>query len=214
MTNSIDISNESGLPHANFYSHPTAVIDAGCDIGDGTKIWHFSHVMGEAKIGERCNLGQNVMIAAGVTIGKNVKIQNNVSVYTGVTLEDDVFCGPSVVFTNVINPRSHIVRRHEYKPTVVRRGASLGANATIVCGVTIGRYAFVAAGAVVTHDVPDYALVAGVPARPIGWICYCGIRLSPANGMAKCAECHRLYRVDQNCVEASGETVSTKSDAA
>jgi UDP-2-acetamido-3-amino-2,3-dideoxy-glucuronate N-acetyltransferase len=149
-----------------------------------------------------------------LTIGNNVKIQNNVSVYTGVTLEDDVFCGPSVVFTNVINPRSHIVRRHEYRPTLVMQGASLGANSTVVCGVTIGRYAFVAAGAVVTHDVPDYALVAGVPARQIGWICYCGIRLSPANGTARCDECHRLYRVELDCVEISGESVSTKSDAA
>ena len=214
MTNPIGISNESESCRANFYSHPTAVIDDGCEIGDGTKIWHFSHVMSDAKLGERCNLGQNVMIASGVTIGNNVKIQNNVSVYTGVTLEDDVFCGPSVVFTNVINPRSHIVRRHEYRPTLVMQGASLGANSTVVCGVTIGRYAFVAAGAVVTHDVPDYALVAGVPARQIGWICYCGIRLSPANGTARCDECHRLYRVELDCVEISGESVSTKSDAA
>src|SRR6185436_12147920 len=147
-----------------YFADPTAVIDAGCDIGEGTKIWHFSHIMSGSRLGRNCNLGQNVLVAAGVKIGNNVKIQNNVSVYTGVELEDNVFCGPSVVFTNVINPRSHVLRKHEYRRTLVREGASIGANATIVCGVTLGRYSFVAAGAVVTHDVPDYALVLGVPA--------------------------------------------------
>src|SRR5262249_23677004 len=156
--------------------HSTAVIDSNCEIGRDTKIWHFSHVMDGAKIGAGCNIGQNVVISPGVTIGNNVKIQNNVSVYTGVELEDDVFCGPSMVFTNVINPRSHINRKHEYRRTLVKRGASIGANATVVCGVTLGRYSFVAAGAVVTRDVPDYALVMGVPAEHMGWMCYCGTR--------------------------------------
>ena len=160
--------------------HPTALVDQPCQIGDGTKIWHFSHIMADCKLGAGCNLGQNVHIASGVTIGKNVKIQNNVSVYSGVELEDDVFCGPSMVFTNVINPRSHVNRKHEYLPTLVKRGATLGANSTVVCGVTIGAYAFVAAGAVVTKDVPDYALMMGVPAKQVGWMCQCGERLAVA----------------------------------
>lgn len=179
-----------------YYSHPSTIIDEGCEIGEGTKIWHFSHIMSGAKLGDRCNLGQNVVISPGVVIGDNVKIQNNVSVYTGVQLEDDVFCGPSMVFTNVINPRSHIVRRHEYKPTLVKRGASLGANSTIVCGTTVGRFAFVAAGAVVNRDVPDYALVAGVPARQIGWVCYCGVRLRGGSSELTCPACARQYSVD------------------
>jgi UDP-2-acetamido-3-amino-2,3-dideoxy-glucuronate N-acetyltransferase len=193
------MSKEPEIVAARYYAHSTAVIDDGCEIGDGTKIWHFCHVMSNAKIGERCNLGQNVMVAPGVVLGNNVKVQNNVSIYTGVTLEDDVFCGPSMVFTNVINPRSHIIRRHEYKPTLVRRGASLGANSTVICGTTIGRYAFVAAGAVATRDVPDYALVAGVPARRIGWVCYCGVRLRASDGSVTCDECHRTYLIDQIC---------------
>src|SRR5579863_1298012 len=191
----------------NYFAHPTAVIDDGCEIGDGTKIWHFTHIMSNAKIGERCNLGQNVMVASGVIVGNNVKVQNNVSIYTGVILEDDVFCGPSMVFTNVINPRSHIIRRHEYKPTLVKRGATLGANSTVICGVTVGLYAFVAAGAVVTRNVPDYALMAGVPARQIAWVCYCGIRLQASNGLATCNECHRGYRIDQTCCEIPSEAV-------
>lgn len=161
----------------NYFVHESAYVDAPCDIGAGTKIWHFSHVSAEAKIGERCNLGQNVFIAGAVTIGNNVKIQNNVSVYAGVELEDDVFCGPSCVFTNVINPRSQIVRHSQYERTLVRRGVSIGANATIVCGATIGRYAFIAAGAVVRGDVPDYALMAGVPAAQKGWMSRHGHRL-------------------------------------
>ncbi|MCI0356520.1 MAG: N-acetyltransferase, partial [Acidobacteria bacterium] len=148
-------------PTPGYYAHPTAVIDEPCEIGEGTKIWHFSHVMSGSRIGQRCNLGQSVLVGSGVTIGSNVKIQNNVSVYTGVVLEDDVFCGPSMVFTNVINPRSHVVRRHQYQKTLVKKGASLGANCTILCGVTIGEFAFVGAGAVVTRDVPAYALVTG-----------------------------------------------------
>jgi UDP-2-acetamido-3-amino-2,3-dideoxy-glucuronate N-acetyltransferase len=153
--------------------------------------------MGGSKLGKHCNLGQNVMISPGVIIGDNVKIQNNVSVYTGVELEDDVFCGPSMVFTNVINPRSHVLRKNEYRRTLVKRGASIGANATIVCGVTLGKYCFVGAGAVVTRDVPDYALVVSVPAKQIGWICYCGIGL-PSNGTnVRCPDCGRHYVIEQ-----------------
>jgi UDP-2-acetamido-3-amino-2,3-dideoxy-glucuronate N-acetyltransferase len=160
-----------------YHVHPTAVVDEPCQIGEGTHIWHFSHVMANSRLGAHCNLGQNVHVASDVTIGNNVKIQNNVSVYNGVELEDDVFCGPSTVFTNVINPRSKVNRKNEYLPTLVKRGATLGANSTIVCGTTIGAYAFIAAGAVVTHDVPDYSLMMGVPARQVGWMCKCGERL-------------------------------------
>ena len=177
------------------YAHPTAVIDEPCDIGEGTKVWHFSHVMSGSKIGARCNLGQNVLIASGVKIGNNVKIQNNVAVYTGVELEDDVFCGPSMVFTNVINPRSHVVRKNEYKKTLVKRGASLGANCTIICGTTIGRFAFVGAGAVVTHDVPDYGLMIGVPARQSAWVCQCGVKL-PEGAEPRCGACGRYYAIE------------------
>jgi len=163
---------------AETFVHESAYVDAGAEVGEGTKIWHFSHVMSGARIGRGCNIGQNVVISPGVGIGNNVKIQNNVSVYTGVTLEDDVFCGPSMVFTNVVNPRSHISRKHEYQQTIVGRGASLGANSTILCGHNIGRYAFVGAGAVVTRDVADYALVVGNPARVVGWMCQCGLKLA------------------------------------
>ena len=157
--------------------HPSAVIDAGCQIGEGTRVWHYCHVMSGAKVGGGCSLGQNVFVANSAIIGDNVKIQNNVSVYDGVRLEDDVFCGPSMVFTNVVNPRSHVSRKHEYQSTLVQRGATIGANATVMCGHTIGRYAFIGAGAVVTGDVPDYALMIGVPARVAGWMCQCGVRL-------------------------------------
>jgi len=157
--------------------HPSAIVDAGAQIGDGTRVWHFVHVSAGARIGSNCSLGQGVYVGNDVAIGDNVKIQNNVSVYDAVTLEDDVFCGPSMVFTNVLNPRSAVVRKHEYRRTLVRHGATLGANCTIVCGTTIGRHAFVGAGAVVTHDVPDFALVAGVPARQIGWMSRHGERL-------------------------------------
>jgi UDP-2-acetamido-3-amino-2,3-dideoxy-glucuronate N-acetyltransferase len=184
-----------------YQAHPTAVIDSGCKIGEGTRIWHFSHVMSGASVGQNCNFGQNVVISPGVVIGDNVKIQNNVSVYTGVELEDDVFCGPSMVFTNVINPRSHVPRKDEYRRTVVRRGASIGANATIVCGVTLGKYCFVGAGAVVTHDVPDYALMVGVPAKQTGWVCYCGNQLT-ASAAPICSACHRQYLIgDGVCKE-------------
>jgi UDP-2-acetamido-3-amino-2,3-dideoxy-glucuronate N-acetyltransferase len=165
------------LSEVEFYVHPSAYVDDPCHIGAGTKIWHFCHVMAGACIGRNCSLGQNVFVAAGVVVGDNVKVQNNVSLYTGVELEDDVFCGPSCVFTNVVNPRAQIVRRDQYQRTVVRRGATIGANATIVCGVTIGRYAFVGAGAVVRGNVPDYALMLGVPAVQRGWISRHGHRL-------------------------------------
>jgi len=166
------------------FIHESSYVDAGASVGDDTKVWHFCHVMPGAVIGRRCSLGQNVVVMDGVRIGDNVKIQNNVSVYTGVEIEDDVFCGPSMVFTNVINPRSHVPRREEYQRTRVRRGATLGANSTIVCGISIGEYAFVGAGAVVTRDVPDYALVTGVPARRTGWMSAAGYRLDAAGTLA------------------------------
>ncbi|MGH7186155.1 MAG: acyltransferase [Pseudomonadota bacterium] len=178
---------------ANYFLHESSYIDEPCEIGEGTKIWHFSHVMPGAVIGERCNLGQNVVVMPGTRIGNNVKIQNNVSVYQGVELEDDVFCGPSCVFTNVVNPRSHISRKNEYQPTRVMRGATVGANATIVCGITLGAYSFIGAGAVVTTDVLPYALMVGVPARRIGWMCHCGERLKPDGGRARCAACGSNY---------------------
>jgi UDP-2-acetamido-3-amino-2,3-dideoxy-glucuronate N-acetyltransferase len=176
----------------DFFVHPSSYVDDGCEVGEGTKIWHFSHVMSGARIGRRCNIGQNVVISPEVTVGDNVKIQNNVSVYTGVILEDDVFCGPSMVFTNVINPRSHVSRKDEYRQTLVKRGASLGANCTVVCGVTIGRFGFVGAGAVVTKDVPDYALIVGNPGRISGWMCHCGVKLASGRippAEATCAAC-------------------------
>ncbi len=179
-----------------YFVHPSAYVDQPCEIGAGTKIWHFCHILPHAKIGTRCNLGQNVMVAGDVVIGNNVKIQNNVSVYAGVTLEDDVFCGPSCVFTNVINPRSQIVRHSQYLRTLVRRGATIGANATIVCGATVGRYAFIAAGAVVRGDVPDYALMMGVPARRQGWMSRHGLRLPApaADGIMICPESGWRYQ--------------------
>lgn len=181
---------------AQYQAHPTAVVGEGCEIGDGTKIWHFSHVMGGARIGKQCVIGQNVFVAGEVVIGNNVKIQNNVSVYSGVTLEDDVFCGPSSVFTNVLTPRSQISRKHLYEPTLVRTGASLGANCTILCGRTIGRFAFVGAGAVVTRDVPDYAIVVGNAARIVGWMCRCGTKLvfgDVRRNEARCDRCGVRY---------------------
>jgi UDP-2-acetamido-3-amino-2,3-dideoxy-glucuronate N-acetyltransferase len=181
-----------------YWAHSSSFIDEGSEIGEGTKIWHFCHVMPGSRIGRRCNIGQNVVISPQVVIGDNVKIQNNVSVYTGVVLEDDVFCGPSMVFTNVVNPRSHVSRKDEYRQTLVRKGASLGANCTIVCGVTIGRYGFIGAGAVVTRDVPDYAIVTGSPGRVSGWMCKCGVKLAsgrqPPNDAA-CGSCGVRYHV-------------------
>ena len=179
--------------------HPSAIVDAGAQLGAGTRVWHFAHVSAGARIGARCSLGKGVFIADDVTIGDNVKVQNNVSVFDAVTLEDDVFCGPSMVFTNVHNPRSAVPRKHEYRRTLVRQGATLGANCTVVCGVTVGRHAFVGAGAVVSRDVPDFALVVGVPARRIGWMSRYGERLDlPASGQgeAECPATGERYRLD------------------
>lgn len=178
---------------AKFFAHESACIDEGSSIGDGTKIWHFSHIMAGARIGENCNLGQNVVVMSGTEIGNNVKIQNNVSIYEGVVLEDDVFCGPSCVFTNVINPRSHVSRKSEYQTTRVSRGSTIGANATVVCGVTLGEYSFVGAGAVVTSDVPPYAIMVGVPSRRVGWMCNCGERLPGTGTDFVCESCQRRY---------------------
>jgi UDP-2-acetamido-3-amino-2,3-dideoxy-glucuronate N-acetyltransferase len=178
----------------DLFVHESAYVDEGAVIGKGTRIWHFAHIMPGAVIGERCNLGQNVVVMSGTRIGNNVKIQNNVSIYEGVELEDDVFCGPSCVFTNVMNPRSHVSRKNEYRKTVVRRGTSIGANATIVCGTTLGRYSFIGAGAVVTSNVPDFALMVGVPARRVGWVCQCGVRLTLQGDDAVCAECGWKYQ--------------------
>ncbi len=183
---------------SDYFVHESSYVDDGAQIGAHTKIWHFCHVMPRARIGERCNIGQNVLVSSDVTIGDNVKIQNNVSLYSGVVVEDDVFLGPSMVFTNVINPRSHVSRKDEYRKTLVRQGASIGANATIVCGTTLGKYCFVGAGAVVTRDVPDYALVYGSPARLHGWICQCGVQLKfmeqDGAEMATCKSCGDVYR--------------------
>lgn len=178
----------------DYFVHPSSFVDEGAVIGPGTKIWHFCHVMPGAVIGAGCNLGQNVVVMPGTRIGDNVKVQNNVSIYEGVELEDDVFCGPSCVFTNVINPRSHVNRKAEYQRTRVGRGATIGANATVLCGTTLGAYAFVGAGAVVTGDVPAHALVVGVPARRVGWMCRCGTRLAPAGAGWQCGACGEAYR--------------------
>lgn len=176
--------------------HESSYVDEPCEIGAGTKIWHFSHVMPNCRIGRNCNLGQNVVVSPDVVLGDNVKVQNNVSIYTGVILEDDVFCGPSMVFTNVNNPRSEISRRDAYQRTLVKRGASMGANSTIVCGHTIGKYAFIGAGAVVAKDVADYALMVGVPAKRIGWMCRCGVRLPDGADAPTCDACGNAYRLD------------------
>ena len=185
---------------ANYFVHPTAVIDEGCVIGDGVKIWHFSHIMPGSTIGEQCNIGQNVVISSGVILGNNVKVQNNVSLYEGVICEDDVFLGPSMVFTNVSNPRSSVIRKHEYKQTIVKKGASIGANATIVCGNNIGEFAFIGAGAVVTREVPPYAMVVGNPARQMGWMSEYGMKLKFENGSAFCSESGQEYKLENNQV--------------
>ncbi len=188
----------------NYFVHETAVIDAGAEVGEGTKIWHFCHIMSRAKLGKGCSLGQNVFVADDVILGNNVKVQNNVSIYTGVICEDDVFLGPSMVFTNVINPRSAVVRKSEYMQTIVGRGASIGANATIVCGNDIGQYAFIGAGAVVTRDVPDYALVVGNPGRQIGWMSRSGQRLEfDGSGRAICRESGEQYVLEGGVVVAT-----------
>lgn len=205
------------MTERNYFVHESAFVDEPCDIGAGTKIWHFCHISADAKIGERCNFGQNVFVASGVKIGNNVKIQNNVSVYTGVELEDDVFCGPSCVFTNVINPRSEIVRHGQYQRTLVRRGVSIGANATIVCGSTIGRYAFIGAGAVVRGDVPEYALMLGVPATRKDWMSRHGHRLNKQDedGNRICPESGWRYREEQpgvlRCLDWSEDEPLPKS---
>ncbi len=182
----------------NYFVHESSYVDDGCSIGEGTKIWHFSHIMKDCTIGKKCNIGQNVVISPGVVLGDGVKIQNNVSVYTGVVCEDGVFLGPSCVFTNVINPRAFIERKDEYRKTTVKKGASIGANATIVCGHDIGKYAFVGAGAVVTKDVPDYAMVYGTPARIQGYVCQCGAKLHFSDGKAICPACEKKYTMDKN----------------
>jgi len=189
------------IEEKNYYAHPTAVIDEGCKIGAGTKIWHFSHIMPNCIIGENCNIGQNVVISPEVVLGKNVKVQNNVSIYTGVICEDDVFLGPSMVFTNVINPRSAVNRKNQYAKTVVKKGASIGANATIVCGHDIGKFAFIGAGAVVTKNVPDYALVIGNPARQAGWMSEYGHKLVfNKDGIAVCEESSEKYQLEKQSV--------------
>ena len=185
----------------NYFAHETAIVDDGCEIGDGTKIWHFSHVMSNCKIGKGCNFGQNVVVSPGVVLGNNVKVQNNVSIYTGVTCDDDVFLGPSMVFTNVINPRSAINRRDQYAKTHVGKGVSIGANATIVCGHDSGKYAFIGAGAVVTKNVPDYALLVGNPARQLGWMSEYGHRLEfDKNEIAVCPESKQEYKLEKGIV--------------
>jgi len=185
----------------NYFAHETAIIDAGCEIGEETRIWHFSHIMTNCIIGRECSIGQNVVISPEVRIGNRVKIQNNVSVYTGVICEDDVFLGPSAVFTNVINPRSAVVRKNEYKPTLVKKGATIGANATIVCGITLGKYSFIGAGAVVTKDIPDYALVVGNPARQTGWMSEYGHKLIfNREGFAICPESQDKYKLENGKV--------------
>jgi len=185
----------------NYFAHETAIIDAGCKIGEETRIWHFSHIMTNCIIGRECSIGQNVVISPEVRIGNRVKIQNNVSVYTGVICEDDVFLGPSAVFTNVINPRSAVVRKNEYKPTLVKKGATIGANATIVCGITLGKYSFIGAGAVVTKDIPDYALVVGNPARQTGWMSEYGHKLIfNREGFAICPESQDKYKLENGKV--------------
>lgn len=186
----------------SYFAHETAVVDEGCTIAAGVKIWHFSHIMPDCEIGEKCNIGQNVVISSGVKLGKNVKIQNNVSIYTGVECEDDVFLGPSMVFTNILNPRSAVVRRDQYVKTLMQKGASVGANATIVCGNAIGKYCLIGAGAVVTKDVPDYALIVGNPAKQIGWVSEYGHRLNfNEKGTATCPESKQRYMLLENSVE-------------
>lgn len=190
------------MDQSNYYAHPSAIIDEGCEIGEGTKIWHFSHIMSKCKLGKNCNIGQNVVISPDVILGNNVKVQNNVSIYTGVTCADDVFLGPSMVFTNVINPRSAVNRKNQYAKTHVGKGASIGANATIVCGHDIGDYAFIGAGAVVTKNVPAFALLVGNPARQIGWMSEYGHRLEfDANGIATCPESGQKYKLENHVVK-------------
>ena len=185
------------MKNKGYFSHQTAVIDGGSIIGHGTKIWHFSHIMQDSILGDNCNIGQNVVVSQGVTLGNNVKVQNNVSIYSGVVCEDDVFLGPSMVFTNIVNPRSAVIRRDSYVKTYVRKGASIGANATIICGNELGKYCLIGAGAVVTKDVPDYALLVGNPAKQIGWVSEYGHRLIFVNGKARCPESDQAYQLSE-----------------
>lgn len=195
------VSHYRSITNMSLHIHASAIIDAGAQIGDETHVWHWVHICGGARIGPSCSFGQGVFVGNDVVIGKNVKVQNNVSIYDAVTLEDDVFCGPSMVFTNVYNPRSHVSRKHEYRRTLVKRGASIGANATIVCGTTIGEFALVGAGAVINRDVKPYGLMAGVPARRIGWMCSCGTRLETTLGETRCKACERRYQIsDSDCI--------------
>jgi len=201
---------ESSPKEKKYFAHESACIDEGAKIGEGTRIWHFSHVMGGAVIGRNCNFGQNVVVHSTAVVGNGVRVQNNVSIYDAVILEDDVFCGPSMVFTNVINPRSHTPRKHEYMTTLVKQGATIGANATVVCGNTIGRHAFIGAASLVTRDVPDYALVFGLPAKLRGWMCICGERLKMGTGKGEsetvtCSVCSRAYRREGHMVSCLGE---------
>ena len=189
-----------------YFAHPTTVIDEPVEIGEGTKIWHFSHIMSGARIGRNCNIGQNVFIDSGAILGNNIKVQNNVSIYSGVILEDDVFCGPSMVFTNVFNPRSFISRKKEFRKTLVGKGATIGANSTIVCGNTIGQYAFIGASSVVTRDVPDYALVYGNPGKVKGWVCQCAEQITFRSSKAKCQACGRSYRKNRSGVSLVEKT--------
>lgn len=184
----------------DFFAHETAVIDDGCTIGSGTKIWHFSHIMPDCVLGEKCNIGQNVVISPKVVLGSNVKVQNNVSIYTGVICEDDVFLGPSMVFTNIINPRSAVIRRDSYVETLVKQGASIGANATVICGNPIGKYALIGAGTVITKEVPDYALIVGNPGKQIGWVSEYGHRLNFENKVAICEESQQEYQLENGVV--------------
>ena len=201
---------DSSQEKKKYFAHETACIDEGARIGEGTRIWHFSHVMGGATIGRNCNFGQNVVVHSTAVVGNGVKVQNNVSIYDAVILEDDVFCGPSMVFTNVVNPRSHTPRKHEYITTLVKQGATIGANATVVCGNTIGRHAFIGAASLVTRDVPDHALVFGVPAKFQGWMCKCGIRLKAltdesGSEQMSCGTCGRTYSKEGNKVTLLAE---------
>ena len=190
-----------------YFAHETAVIDDGCSIGKGTKIWHFTHIMSDSVIGENCNLGQNVVVSPQVKLGKNTKVQNNISIYTGVICEDDVFLGPSMVFTNVFNPRSAVIRKDKYRETYVEKGASIGANATIICGIRIGKYAFIGAGAVVHKDVKPYSLIVGNPGRPIGWMSEFGHRLNfDDNGLAECPESKEKYKLEDGVVNKINDT--------
>jgi UDP-2-acetamido-3-amino-2,3-dideoxy-glucuronate N-acetyltransferase len=188
-----------------YFVHPSAIVDEPAEVGEGTQIWHFSHIMSGAKIGEHCIIGQNVFIGKGAILGNNIKVQNNVSIYAGVVLEDDVFCGPSMVFTNVFNPRSFISRKKEFRKTLVRKGATIGANATVVCGNTIGQYAFIGAGSIVTRDVPDHTLVYGNPGRPKGWVCRCAEEVAFRSGKAVCKACGKRYQKDLHGVSLISE---------